>query len=629
MMKIPYSFSLILCCGVSMISLAQNETSKWFFGANAALDFISGSPVSIQSPTMMAPENASSIADANGNLLFYTNSETIWNASHNVMANGSGILGNWSTVQSIIVNQPGSNSIYHVFTIDDMGGPDGLRYSTVDMNLAAGMGSVTAKNIPLYNPCSEQITATRHCNGSDIWVLAHSNTGNGFRAYLVTAAGVNATPVISNIGTPYYPGSVYGACMKFSPNGHKLGMPLSIVTQQTISTTIELFDFDSSTGALSNPQNISLANTSTITNNGPYGSEFSPDGTKFYVSQILTSMIYQFDLCNNNQVTAIPSQFNGLNNYFGAMQLGPDGKIYVSRAGNINLGIINNPDLPGAACNYNDMGPAFTPAGLVQPTNQFGLPGFVSNYLKKLPSFSYTENCQTASFTPPAQACAAVSQSYTSMLWNFGDPSSGNSNTSTLQNPSHLYSSTGNYSVTLILYYPCSTDTIKTPVTIATIGPSLSLSGVFTICRGQSATITASGANSYSWSSGSTGPVTVLSPTFSSIYTITGSNANGDCPVTRSFTIGVSACTGIEPLTNLPDGGEPWVYPNPAKGVLNVDVKKNLQLIIYNQLGAVIYEKSLLPGKNTLTISELNNGVYVAKISDGAITKTIRFVKIE
>ena len=627
-MKISGFILLVICCVTSIISFAQNETCKWMFGANAGIDFISGAPVSVFSPTMMAPENAASIADATGNLLFYTNSELIWDASHNMMANGSGLLGNWSTMQSMIVKQPGSASVYHLFTIDDVGGPDGLRYTTIDMSLAAGMGSVTAKNVPLYSSCSEQITATRHCNGTDVWVMAHDNSGNGFRAYLVNSAGVNSVPVISNIGTPFYPGSVYGACMKFSPNGHKLGIPLSIITQPTVSTVVELFDFDPSTGSLSNAQTINVVNTSTVTNQTPYGSEFSADGTKFYVSQLLTSIIYQCDLCNANQITAIPSQFNGLSNYLGAMQLGPDGKIYVSRASNINLGVINNPDNPGLACNYSDAGPAFSPNGLVQPTNQMGLPGFIGNYLKKLPIFTYTENCQTAYFNPPPQLCSAASTSYSALSWNFGDPASGNSNSSTVQSPSHLYSSAGNYSVTLILYYPCSVDTITLPVTISSTGPSLSLSGTFTICRGQSATITATGANSYSWSSGTAGPVTVLSPTFSSIYTVTASNVNGDCPVTRSFTIGVSACTGMGLPADFPEG-EPIVYPNPAKGILNVATNKELLLVIYNQLGATVYEKALHPEKNSIVIAHLPNGLYIAKVFDGTRTKMMRFIKTE
>ena len=38
-----------------------------------------------------------------------------------------------------------------------------------------------------------------------------------------------------------------------------------------------------------------------------------------------------------------------------------------------------------------------------------------------------------------------------SWYWNFGDPSSGNSNFSSLQNPAHIYTQNGNYTVTLVV----------------------------------------------------------------------------------------------------------------------------------------------------------------------------------
>ncbi|MFC5271909.1 PKD domain-containing protein [Adhaeribacter terreus] len=48
----------------------------------------------------------------------------------------------------------------------------------------------------------------------------------------------------------------------------------------------------------------------------------------------------------------------------------------------------------------------------------------------------------------------------TSWSWNFGDPASGANNTSTLQNPSHTYASTGQYTVTLISCNSFGCDTI-------------------------------------------------------------------------------------------------------------------------------------------------------------------------
>ncbi|HOZ87330.1 MAG TPA: hypothetical protein PL029_06200, partial [Bacteroidia bacterium] len=122
----------------------QNETSKWYFGKYAGLDFMNSPPTALTHTMVNATEGCASIADASGNLLFYTEGTTIWNQQQVVMANGGGLLGNQSTAQSaLIVKQPGSASIYFVFTLDAQGMSNGLRYSVVDMSLAAGMGSVT------------------------------------------------------------------------------------------------------------------------------------------------------------------------------------------------------------------------------------------------------------------------------------------------------------------------------------------------------------------------------------------------------------------------------------------------------------------------------------------------------
>jgi len=56
-----------------------------------------------------------------------------------------------------------------------------------------------------------------------------------------------------------------------------------------------------------------------------------------------------------------------------------------------------------------------------------------------------------------------------SRLWNFGDPGSGNANTSSLQNPTHIYNNAGTYNVSLIVTngFGCS-DTVVQVITINT-----------------------------------------------------------------------------------------------------------------------------------------------------------------
>lgn len=615
-MKLPYPLFQVICALLLTSSFAQNPTSKWMFGSYAGLDFMSGIPVSVASPSMYSSENCASIADAAGNLLFYTNGEDIWNSAHAVMANGGGILGNNSTSQSVIVKQPGSSTLYHLFTIDDAGGPDGLRYSTVDMSLAAGMGSVTAKNVLLYTPSTEKITAVRHCNGTDIWIMSHDVSGNGFKAHLVTAGGVSLTPVVSNIGVAYS-GSNWGGYMKFSPNGRRLG----VVVPTWPLPVFEIYDFDNSTGQLSGLQTLTVSNSTSA-----YGCEFSPDGTKFYATVTLSSTVVQWDLCAGNATTAIQSQFSGLGNYFGGLQSAPDGKIYVTRAGNATLGVINNPNAAGAACNYTDMGPTLAMNGLVQPTGILGLPAFPTHLFLKLPAptFTFAESCQSVTFSPGPSVCASSGLPVLNRTWNFGDPASGNANTSALTAPSHLYQSAGSYTVKLITYYNCYSDTAVVTVTISASAPTLNVAGTFTLCKGQATTFTASGASGYNWSTGSSSATLAVTPTVNTVYSVTATHTLNSCQASRVFTVYVSPCTGIEQMQAVAGSGL-FLYPNPTRGSVTIEAEKEGRLTVYNQLGELIFEQTVRAGKNSLDLSPFSNGIYLLKCKE----RVARLVKTE
>src|SRR6187399_1695349 len=156
------------------ICSGQGEANHWYFGDHAGLDFSSGSPVVDLNSAMYTDEGCASISDASGLLQFYTDGISVYNRNHVLMTNGNNLNGSSTASQSaMIAKQPGSVSTYYIFTTDGVGGPKGLCYSIVDMALQGGLGEVVTKNVQLVTPVCEQLTATFHANGNDIWVVAH------------------------------------------------------------------------------------------------------------------------------------------------------------------------------------------------------------------------------------------------------------------------------------------------------------------------------------------------------------------------------------------------------------------------------------------------------------------------
>ncbi|MBL7930820.1 MAG: hypothetical protein JNL60_02905, partial [Bacteroidia bacterium] len=140
--KLRYFFASLLLC-LCFPSFSQNENKKWYFGLYAGLDFMTSPPTALNNGTLVSSWGSASVADANGNLLFYTTGDTIFNQNHVVMANGGIGNGNVSSLESaLIIKLPGSTSQYYVFALNaPTANAFSLNYSIVDMSLAAGFGS--------------------------------------------------------------------------------------------------------------------------------------------------------------------------------------------------------------------------------------------------------------------------------------------------------------------------------------------------------------------------------------------------------------------------------------------------------------------------------------------------------
>jgi hypothetical protein len=565
---------------------AQNETKKWYFGVNAGLDFTSNPPTILTNGSMTAQSGCASVADASGNLLFYTNGGTVWDQGHNIMANGTGLVGNNIDNSTILIaKQPASSNIYYIFMTD---GGSSFCYSIVDMNLAAGIGSVTVKNATLYaGPIEPKLAATKNCNGMDYWIVMreqyHSTTNPNpnFRAYSLTFAGISTVATTSS--SNYSSNAGNDGVMRISPNGKKLAISNQGAASYMNSSSVpafELYDFNNSTGAITNSISLMVASSlPTISPSYtygllPFGVEFSPDGTKLYgsvypnqvpsafSSSPATTALLQWDLCagsntsiTNSQITistqtivaALSISFTALyNSGYSSLQLAPDGKIYMARVGLQTLDVINNPNLSGSSCNYVQGGQSIAPK-----TSKLELPGFIDSYFIQPPQlapFTYTGmGCTTVSFTAPPAGCPGSGNSLSSILWDFGDQGSGGANTSTLTNPSHVFSALGTYTVKLILYYSCNglTDTLKQTVSANQLCMTVN-SHTITCANLGSATVTPSngiGPYTYTWlpTSQNSSVATNLSP---GTYTIFVHDAGNS--ITTSTTV---VFTSTVPLT--------------------------------------------------------------------------------
>lgn len=341
------------------------------------MSFVHGNPVVLPHSQMRVTEGSAAISDSRGNLLFYTNGVTIWNKKHEVMRNGKGLKGHDSSTQSaIIVPKPGSAHLYYVFT-SDAGAYDappnvGIHYSVVDMRRDSSKGEVIEKNVKLLPLACEKLTAVKHSNGTDIWVLAHGWNSNNFYAWLVTKNGVS-TPVMSSVGSIHAGGRSRDANsigqMKFSPDGKHVALTMFD------SKFFEVFDFDNSTGTVYNARMVYTPEEEVA-----YGLEFSPNGKYVYLGIYWKKQIVQYEvshpsgaqIMNTGVMVGITND-----NKLGSFQLAPDGKIYITKNSSY-LGVIQYPNKPGTSCNYLDNGFLIKPGQL-----QLGLPGFIQSYFYK------------------------------------------------------------------------------------------------------------------------------------------------------------------------------------------------------------------------------------------------------
>src|SRR4051794_39753851 len=101
---------IILLFGIFFFYFAfsQGENNNWYFGnGTKGVNFNTTPPSVLTENAMYTHGGVTTISDAFGNLLFYTNGQEVWNRQHEIMLNGIYLTAGMNTQQVIILPHPG------------------------------------------------------------------------------------------------------------------------------------------------------------------------------------------------------------------------------------------------------------------------------------------------------------------------------------------------------------------------------------------------------------------------------------------------------------------------------------------------------------------------------------------
>jgi len=212
--------------------------------------------------------------------------------------------------------------------------------------------------------------------------------------------------------------------------------------------------------------------------------------------------------------------------------------------------------------------------------------------------------------TPPsASICVGKSSTFSvtgaiSYTW-----SNGSNN-----NPQNFSPSSSTvYSVTAEDSFGCigkNTLTITVnPLPVITINPTSP-----EICRGEIATITASGSTTYTWMPGNVVSNSfTVAPLTTGFYSVTGTD-NNSCEKNLAFLINVNNCTGLDANTNALQNVS--IFPNPTKGMFTAkfELTGEKTITVIDGLGKIILKSTTKNTSETFNLTGYAKGIYSVKI---------------
>lgn len=537
----------------SQDAMSQLEASTWYFGPRcSALHFPASSPPSViaNGYTPFNAEGCSVLSDPiTGALRFYTDGQTVLDASHQPMPNGSGLISvssSWGSGK--IAVDPGNCNRFYIFHNDAAyeggGGEKKLYYTIVDMRLPGngtaaspkGDVDVNFKNILIAENVGEGIEIISKDFTHEFWLITTTEIPNFLSLYKVSATAITywGNAVLSNS-----PRDV--RAIRYSKANGKLA-----IASCNDYDPVYIMDFSSAFGMFSKEVTVPGLPPGLYGDyHGVYDVCWSPNGSKLYISKYREGdtggKLYQHDL--ETGVTQLVYDVHATSKSFAGrgLKVGPDGKMYYlymdAASGEVRyLGAVNNPNNPVATCDFN--------------ARQVDMGADMGN-ANKFPDFLYISDSLIGYknlYVPIQLACNASGAVDTIIpsMWDVEDVDMDKLSYTIL--PTHMATSTAVFTPGRDLHYTntaappyrdtvtieycedycikkCRTFTVIFSVAKETAGP-LNLVPFITSCGDFTIALDAGpGMVDYKWSTGETAQNIVVAT--SGIYTVTATGTNG------------------------------------------------------------------------------------------------------
>ena len=347
----------ILLLFISSQSYGQRD-NLWILTTQNTLLFKEGK-VEVKSDYRFGPSDRakSSICDSSGNLKLYTNGDSLYNSKNEMIENGSNIGGHGQGNVKIL-EMPNSPNKYLIVCADvPMGGSvvksRGLTYCIVEYNTKNPAGIVSKKLVPILPGKDIEFSIIKMTNDSGYWLAARTlkSSFDSVFIFKIDGSGVKwhlnqkVRILDSDCKLAFFKCSSLsgnGNRIKFSPLGNFL-----VINSQYRGYNI--FGFDVKKGELISSHQI--FDTCVHSN-----FEFSPNEKYFYCRHNYSGfMQYEFaDLLVNDSIHEVTGRKILKGNFVGDIQLGINGKIYLTKTRDYFIGCIAYPNEKCESIEFTD-----------------------------------------------------------------------------------------------------------------------------------------------------------------------------------------------------------------------------------------------------------------------------------